>query len=102
MCIRDRGSEARFDYENYLVIDMAFHMAIMEASHNELLAQIGATMRQAVLSARRLDIRNIEILRESVKDHRRLFTAIKAGDAQGAYDASQHLFEEVWRHLPQA
>lgn len=95
-----KGDGDTFDYENYLAIDMAFHMAIMEASRNELLAQIGATMRQAVLSARRLDIRNIEVLRESVADHRRLFDAIKAGDAQGAYKASQQLFDEVWRHLP--
>jgi DNA-binding FadR family transcriptional regulator len=77
-------------------------MAIMEASHNELLAQIGATMRQAVLSARRLDIRDIEVLRESVGDHRRLFSAIRARDAQGAYTASRELFDAVWRHLPQA
>jgi DNA-binding FadR family transcriptional regulator len=89
------------DYETYLDIDMTFHMAIMEASHNELLAQLGATMRQAVLSARHLDVRNIEVLRRSVEDHRRLFTAIKAGDAEGAYAASQELFDEVWRHLPQ-
>ena len=98
--LKAEGGEDTFDYENYLVIDMAFHMAIMEASRNELLAQIGATMRQAVLSARRLDIRNIEILRESVADHSRLYTTIKAGDAQGAYEASQQLFDEVWRHLP--
>ncbi|MDJ0782847.1 MAG: FadR/GntR family transcriptional regulator [Desulfosarcinaceae bacterium] len=92
---------SRFDYETYLAVDMAFHMAIMEASHNELLAQIGVTMRQAVLSARRLDIHNVKVLQESVKDHRRLFTAIQAGDAQGAYDASRLLFDAVWRHLPQ-
>lgn len=98
--LHGEGGGETFDYENYLVIDMAFHMAIMEASRNELLAQIGATMRQAVLSARRLDIRNIDVLRESVADHRRLFDAIKAGDAQGAYEASQELFDEVWRHLP--
>lgn len=100
--LETEGGEEAFDYENYLVIDMAFHMAIMEASRNELLAQIGATMRQAVLSARRLDIRNIDILRESVTDHRRLFIAIKAGDAEGAYEASKELFDEVWRHLPKA
>lgn len=96
------GEEADFDYENYLDVDMRFHMAIMEASRNELLAQIGATMRQAVLSARRLDIRNIEVLRESVADHRRLFDAIQAGDARSAYEASKNLFDEVWRHLPQS
>lgn len=93
-------AKSGFDYENYLTIDIAFHMAIMEASGNELLAQIGATMRQAVLSARRLDIPKIDILRESLVDHRRLFTTIKNGDAQGAYEASQGLFDEVWRHLP--
>ncbi|MEJ2638217.1 MAG: FadR/GntR family transcriptional regulator [Desulfosarcinaceae bacterium] len=94
------GDERAFDYDAYLEVDMAFHMAIMEASRNELLAQIGATMRQAVLSARRLDIRNFEVLRESVADHRGLLSAIEAGDGRGAYQASRHLFDEVWRYLP--
>jgi GntR family transcriptional regulator, galactonate operon transcriptional repressor len=94
------GQESAFDYEAYLEVDMAFHTAIMEASRNELLARIGATMRQAVLSARRLDIRNFKVLRESVTDHRDLLRAIEAGDGQAAYQASQHLFDEVWRYLP--
>jgi DNA-binding FadR family transcriptional regulator len=58
-----------FKFKEYLQIDVSFHTAILEASHNELLAQIGRMMRLAVQTARQADIHDIDILMESVPVH---------------------------------
>lgn len=94
------ASETGFRYETYLEYDMAFHTAVLEASHNELLAQIGRTMRQAVQVARQADVRDIHALRESQPFHRAVMEAVAQQDPQRAYAASRDLFAQVWRHLP--
>ena len=91
--------EARYDYETYLESDMAFHAAILNACHNELLAQIGYTMRQAVHTAREADIHDIGSQRESLPFHLSMLDAIAACDAEKAYQASQDMFNQVWEHL---
>jgi len=105
-CYRDLegilASAADYDYERYLELDMAFHTAILDACHNELLAQIGHTMRQAVQTARRSDIRDLDILRESLPTHLAMATAIAAHDAPGARSAALAMFDQVWAHLPKA
>ncbi len=93
--------EAGFSYETYLEVDMAFHSAILEASHNELLAQIGRTMRHAVQTARQADIRDVESLLSSQPHHSAVTQAIAAKDPQRAYVASRELFEQVWEHMPE-
>ena len=91
-----------YNYQEYLSRDMAFHTAVMEASNNELLSQIAFTMRQAVLTARQMDIQDTEIHRESLGLHQHIFLAIESRDPQAAYEASQMMFEQVWQHIPNA
>ncbi|MFZ7126177.1 MAG: FadR/GntR family transcriptional regulator [Desulfobacterales bacterium] len=94
--LRDPSS---YDYESYLLIDMRFHTAIMDASHNPLLAQIGHTMRRAVHAARRMDIRDIKVQQESLHFHAAIVDAIVHRDAETAYEASQALFDQVQQPL---
>ena len=94
------ADEARYDYDTYLDSDMAFHAAILNACHNELLAQIGCTMRQAVHTARKADIHDITTQRESLPFHCAMLAAIADRDADSAYQASQAMFNQVWEHLP--
>lgn len=96
----DGSSE--FDYQAYLSKDMAFHAALMEASNNELLSQIAFTMRQAVHAARQIDIQDTQIHLESLPLHQEIFNGIENRDPQAAYDASQKMFDQVWRHIPSA
>ena len=93
-------SRASYDYDTYLESDMAFHAAILNACRNELLAQIGFTMRQAVYTARKADIHDINTQRESLPYHLSMLEAITARDAEKAYQASQAMFRQVWEHLP--
>jgi len=94
-------NEASYDYDTYLESDMAFHAAILNACRNELLAQIGYTMRQAVYTARKADIHDINTQRESLPFHLSMLEAITTRDAERAYQASQTMFRQVWEHLPE-
>ncbi len=91
--------EVSYDYDTYLESDMAFHAAILSACRNELLAQIGYTMRQAVHTARKADTHDIDTQRESLPFHRSMLEAIATHDTEKAYQASQAMFDQVWEHL---
>jgi GntR family galactonate operon transcriptional repressor len=93
-------NKADYDYDTYLESDMAFHAAILNACRNELLAQIGCTMRQSVYTARKADIHDINTQRESLPFHRSMLEAITTHDAEKAYQASQAMFNQVWERLP--
>ena len=90
-----------FKFKEYLQIDVSFHTAILEASHNELLAQIGRMMRLAVQTARQADIHDIDILMESQPFHAAILKAIARKDPESAYAASREMFDHVWENLPQ-
>ena len=94
------SNESAYDYEAYLPEDMRFHSAILEASHNELLAQIAHTMRHAVQTARRADIQDIKIQRESLPFHASIMRAIAKRDPEAAYKASREMFDQVWASIP--
>ena len=94
------ADESRYDYTIYQKADMAFHTAIMDACHNELLAQIGHTMRQAVQTAREADVRELKVLRASLPFHRKMLLAIQNHDAAAAHLAARTMFEQVWRSIP--
>ncbi|OQY56414.1 MAG: hypothetical protein B6245_18395 [Desulfobacteraceae bacterium 4572_88] len=94
------SDKSAYNYQEYLRADMAFHTAILETCHNELLAQIGHTMRNAVQTAREMDTRDIDILLESLPFHSEMLEAIADRNAPAAYKASQKMFDQVWRAIP--
>ena len=94
------ASPADYNYDTYLAKDMAFHTAVMDASGNELLSQIAFTMRQAVQTARQMDIHDPEIHRQSMDLHEAIYNAIRDQDPEAAYRASQEMFDQVWRYIP--
>ncbi len=86
-------------YEKYLSIDIAFHTSILKACHNDLLSQIGSTMREAVHQAREHDVNDIEIQKESLPFHVAIVDGIARQDPDAAYKASQQMFDDVWRYI---
>ncbi|MFC4590913.1 FadR/GntR family transcriptional regulator [Sphaerisporangium corydalis] len=82
-----RAMEAAGSAEEFVEHDIAFHMAIAEASGNRLIEAVMRALRDAM---RRYAIEAVErlgdtgVLRE---DHRRIHAAITSGDAAGAADA---------------
>lgn len=94
--------ESKFNYKTYLQADMALHTAVLEASHNELLAQIGHTMRHAVQTARQADIRDFSVLLASQPFHTAIMKAIVHKDPDSAYTASCEMFDQIWVNMPVA
>ncbi len=89
----------QYVYQDYLAMDILFHSKILKASHNELLSQIGSTVRNAVHKARESDTADIGIQKESLPFHGAIVDGISHKDPEAAYKASQEMFDNVWHHL---
>ena len=92
--------EETFNYAEYLNADIAFHTAILAASHNELLSQIGRTMRFAIHTARQADIHDRDLILTSQPFHASVVRAIARKDEGNAYTASRKMFDQVWKSMP--
>jgi DNA-binding FadR family transcriptional regulator len=91
----------RYVYDDYLSLDILFHSKILRASHNDLLSQIGSTVRNAVHKARESDTSDIGVQKESLPFHVAIVNGIDQKDPEAAYKASQEMFDNVWHHLIQ-
>jgi len=93
------NDDNRYVYQDYLTMDILFHSKILKASHNDLLSQIGSTVRNAVHKARESDTPDIGIQKESLPFHGAIVDGIYHKDPDAAYKASQEMFDNVWHHL---
>jgi GntR family transcriptional repressor for pyruvate dehydrogenase complex len=72
------------DPQQYLVHDVQFHSAIAAASRNPVLATLVETVASLNYERRKLTVERAHDLKESAAMHRRIYLAIKAGDATRA------------------
>ncbi|MEU5210484.1 FadR/GntR family transcriptional regulator [Streptomyces sp. NPDC020742] len=78
--------------EPFVEADATLHMAIVAASHNEVLAEIYADLGGVLRDFLRADVGE-ELRPEAHMDHSRLVEAIRAGDGElAAAEASAHPF----------
>ncbi|MFF7412900.1 FadR/GntR family transcriptional regulator [Streptomyces lydicus] len=78
--------------ESFVEADATLHMAIVAASHNEVLAEIYADLGGVLRDFLRADVGE-ELRPEAHMDHSRLVEAIRAGDAdRAAAEAGAHPF----------
>ena len=96
------GDDSHYDYHSYLLLDIQFHTLILEASHNDLLSQIGRTIRDAVHQARQIDTSDIGIQKESLPFHAAIVDGIETKDPPAAHAASQAMFDNIWQHIVKA
>lgn len=89
----------RYSDEDFILIDLKFHMTILEACGNELIVQIGHTMRQALVTARQSDRHDIEAQRAVLPSHLMILNAIVTHDPVKAYRSAQEHIEYVWRDM---
>ena len=80
------------DRDAYLAADLRFHTVILEASHNELLAHLGGTLR-AVFRAS--FARTLPVARATIGQHAAIASAIRVGDGVGAEAAMLALIERT-------
>jgi DNA-binding FadR family transcriptional regulator len=78
------------DRDTYLVADLRFHSLILDACHNELLANLGGTLR-AVFRAS--FARTLPIARETIGQHAAISAAIREGDSPAAERAMLALID---------
>ncbi|RCG23413.1 FadR family transcriptional regulator [Sphaerisporangium album] len=95
-----RGMDAAESAAEFVRHDIAFHVAIAEASGNRLVAAVMRALRDAM---RRHAIDAVERLGDTTalrEDHRRIHAAILAGDAPAAVEAvSAHLAHAYPEHF---
>lgn len=79
--------------------DIAFHIAILQASGNRFFAQFSHVIETALRFSIRLTNSEKGVRTASVADHEKIYLAIERGDATGAEQAAQELLTEAIRLL---
>ena len=97
--VRFLDDEDDYSYEEYIKLDIKFHTSILEACGNELFSQIGYTIRQALLTARQSDKKDIKAQKETLPLHLDIVNAIENQNPEAAYMATQALVYEVWGEI---
>ncbi len=80
------------DRDAYIVADLRFHSLILDACHNELLANLGGTLR-AVFRAS--FARTLPIARETIGQHAAIAAAIREGNSPLAEGAMLELIDRT-------
>lgn len=90
----DRMRAAELGDDDPLESDIAFHVAVLQASNNAFFAQfrdvVGAALRTSIRFTNRVVGRTA-----SIADHAAVFEAIDAGDPDRARTAMRHLISDV-------
>lgn len=64
--------------------DIDFHMAILDATNNEFMVSLGVSIQSALLEIFRLSSTIQDDFIQSLPGHKAIYTAIAAGDSEGA------------------
>ncbi len=91
----DRMVGAERGDDDPLLSDIAFHVAILEASGNRFFAQLKDLVETALRISIRLTNKFKGVALANIDDHRKVYDAIVAGDADAARAASLALVEEA-------
>ena len=67
--------------------DVAFHRAILHATHNPMTIRVGETLLQLIEAALETSMQSLPEV--ALKDHKAIYAAFKAGDAPGVQEASE-------------
>ena len=85
------------DPTQFRASDFQFHEAIWVACGNAFLKRIGESLNALGLEFRRRASEQPHVLEQSLKDHHRLYEALKAGDAAAAARAAEEHMHNVYR-----
>jgi GntR family transcriptional repressor for pyruvate dehydrogenase complex len=85
------------DPKAFRVSDLRFHKTIWTGCGNAFLNRIGESLFSLGLEFRQRASENPHVLEQSLKDHRRLFDALKARDASAAALAAEEHMQNVYR-----
>jgi GntR family transcriptional regulator, galactonate operon transcriptional repressor len=92
---RRMENEVDDDEEIFIDADLGFHNAVLAASGNELLEQVGRTFKFALRASRQVTVLVPNSRSEALPLHRRVLEAVREGDASAAEDAMRALLERA-------
>ena len=92
--VLDRMAKAGSDAREVVAADLAFHQALLDAAHNELLSRMEVVI-EAGLRARDAVVHSGEHWPDSVPVHRAILDAIEARDGAAAEKAMRKLLEQA-------
>ena len=75
--------------------DTAFHLALAEATHNQVVPRLIATINDLLLESRLRSLRTPDRPRRSLEGHLRIAAALRAGDAEAARQAMHDHVAEI-------
>ncbi|WP_153394453.1 FadR/GntR family transcriptional regulator [Ornithinicoccus halotolerans] len=81
-----RMEETVHDSDEFILHDLAFHRAVIEAGGNQLLVHLHAVLEVALAAARQVHTRNVRRNRRSLPAHKAVLEAILARDGDAAAD----------------
>ena len=81
----------------FRVAGLKFHEAIWAGCDNAFLKRIGESLNALGLEFRRRASENPGVLKQSLKDHRKLFNAIKSRKPMDAAEAAEEHMRNVYR-----
>lgn len=87
------------EYEAFVAADLDLHAEILNASHNELLAQLAGMIRLVLHACQRLSARDADVRERSVDEHRAVVEAIVRRDPAEAAEATERLLSSAARNL---
>jgi len=79
-----QAMEAAKDVGEWVVADLAFHSAILQATNNPLLVPLVAIIGSALESLLGISARKAGGFNDALPDHRKVLDAVRAGDPQRA------------------
>lgn len=91
----ERMAKHKLDSVEGQLADQQFHALILEATGNELLINLSASIGAAVRWTTYFKFRSAKKPRDSINEHRDLFEAIANGDAQKARDVAIALIDKA-------
>ncbi|MCJ7737075.1 MAG: FadR family transcriptional regulator [Anaerolineae bacterium] len=99
-CLTDMESANKNnDVAQYVAADLAFHLALGEASHNKLFPILFKAFAESLGSFTVKTVTGVDELRIGLEQHRRIFNAVKNGDREeGARSMRQHLHSSIVQH----
>ncbi|MEC4017751.1 FadR/GntR family transcriptional regulator [Streptomyces sp. H27-D2] len=98
LLLRREEGWASGDRETFIAADVTLHLAVVAASHNDVLTAVYADLGAVLRAFLRLDVGE-ELRPENHMDHSRLVEAIRAGDAETAgTEAAGYAFQCLPEH----
>jgi GntR family galactonate operon transcriptional repressor len=92
-------AEANGDAKRFSESDVAFHEALLSASHNKIFHQFGKLMQAAVTYVLKSSSESAEDLTQAVETHGKLVEALRMRDVEGASHAAHAIIDQAERDI---